>query len=140
MRRHLRFPVAILFGGALAAQAHMPPPPPQPPPQHLPLIPPPVEHPAYAAQPLMNPPSPTVATPTAPKGGGMNEPEKTPAEVAAEEFRKKQVKGAELKKAVDKVLKGLHWYDKLADAKAAAAAAGKPVLWIQALGDVNGFT
>jgi hypothetical protein len=116
-----------------------PPPPPQQPPQHLPLIPPPVDHPAYAAQPLMNPSGPASATPTAPKGG-MNEPEKSPAEAAAEEFRKKQVKGAELKKAVDKLLKGLHWYDKLADAKAVAAAAGKPVLWIQALGDVNGFT
>ena len=46
--------------------------------------------------------------------------------------------GRELKAAVTKVLK-LGWNRTLGDAKARSAATGKPILWIQSLGDIGGF-
>ena len=46
--------------------------------------------------------------------------------------------GKDLKKAVKKVT-ALQWREKLADAKAESAATGKPILWVQALGELAGF-
>ena len=43
-----------------------------------------------------------------------------------------------MKKAVAAV-KSLKWHESLGDAKAIAAATGKPILWLQALGDIDGF-
>lgn len=45
--------------------------------------------------------------------------------------------GKELKRAVKQVA-ALRWHDDLADARAEAAATGKPILWLQALGDLEG--
>jgi hypothetical protein len=33
----------------------------------------------------------------------------------------------------------LQWHEKLSDAKAESAATGKPILWVQALGELDGF-
>jgi hypothetical protein len=112
-----------------------PQPAPSPPPL-LPLIPPPVDHPAYLGQPAMNPAQPAPATPAA---GAMPAPdEPDPAVVRAREFLSKRVKGKDLKRAVERVRK-LRWLEHLYDAKAASAASGKPILWIQSLGDIDGF-
>ena len=62
------------------------------------------------------------------------------AEAAAEAFRKIQVRGSDLTKAVHAVTKTLTWHDKLGDAARAARESGKPILWIQALGTLQGYT
>jgi hypothetical protein len=46
--------------------------------------------------------------------------------------------GKDLKEAVEKV-NDLHWYSKLGSARAKAKAQDKPILWLQALGDLDGF-
>lgn len=127
----------LLLGASLAAQSRMPP-------QALPMVPPPVPHPAYAAQPVMNAPSPTPAPPSpgstaGPAGPSLQPDAPSPAEKAAQEFRDKQVKGRELHQKVDAVLKGVPWFEKLTDASARAASEGKPIFWIQMLGDFDGF-
>lgn len=48
------------------------------------------------------------------------------------------VAGAALRQAVARVA-ALEWFDDLADAKARSASTGKPILWLQALGDLEGF-
>ena len=64
----------------------------------------------------------------------------TAAEAAAEAFRKMQVRGTALSKAVNTVTKTLTWHDKLGDAARAARESGRPILWIQALGTLQGYT
>jgi len=49
-----------------------------------------------------------------------------------------QLAGKDLKKAIKKVT-ALQWHEKLFDAKAESAATGKPILWVQALGELDGF-
>jgi hypothetical protein len=49
-----------------------------------------------------------------------------------------QLAGKDLKKAIKKVT-ALQWHEKLSDAKAESAATGKPILWVQALGELDGF-
>jgi hypothetical protein len=46
--------------------------------------------------------------------------------------------GKDLKKAVGKVA-DLKWHGKLGAARADAAASDKPILWLYALGDLEGF-
>jgi hypothetical protein len=46
--------------------------------------------------------------------------------------------GKDLKAAVAAVA-ALPWHGKLEDAKVQSAATGKPILWIQSLGDLEGF-
>ena len=101
----------------------------------MPMVPPPVPHPGLAAQPLAN-----GDAPAAPSSGGaspapaaMPEPAAPPAETAGP-----KLEGKDLKKVVAKV-KALKWNDSLLDAKARSAATGKPVLLLQALGDIDGF-
>lgn len=124
---------ALLLTAPLMAQLqyHFPPP-------LLPVVPPPVDHPAYAGQPLMNPPKGDEAE--ARPAPARPAPARQPEAEAAAAFQRQQIKGKELAKRIDKVIKSLHWHEQLVDALAAAAADGKPVLWIQALGDVDGFT
>lgn len=137
--------VAALFADALcigtvSAQGRgMPQPPPA-----LPLIPPPVDHPAYLAQPLMQPPpKPSAAPAQMPDGecdpGAGGAPALDPAEERALEFRAVRVVGRDLKSAVQRVVDGLAWHENLLDARANAAATGKPLLWIKALGEIDGF-
>lgn len=45
--------------------------------------------------------------------------------------------GKDLKRAVKQVA-ALHWHDDLTEARAESAATGKPILWLQALGDLEG--
>jgi len=95
----------------------------------MPVVPPPVPHPALGA--LLGgsrAPSPSVGC-GAPVG---------PATPPPPETTGVQVTGKELKQAVAAVT-ALEWFDDLAAAKARSAAAGKPILLLQALGDLEGF-
>lgn len=137
--------------GAAVAQHNFPPP-------GIPIVPPPVDHPAYLGQPLMPLSSGqgTVGDPTpgdrsggdsggssgssGPRAGGPAKrvPEPTPAEQRAKEFLEQRIEGRDLKKAVAAV-KALKWFEDLPSALAQSAATGKPVLLLQALGEVDGF-
>ena len=64
----------------------------------------------------------------------------TPAEQAAENFRRTQVSGRELHAAIRDVQKSLHWYEDLGAASRVATAQQKPILWIHLLGELDGFT
>lgn len=107
----------------------------------LPITAPPVDHPALAGQPLFGDngrkgggggaapaapvPPPVVVPPPPPK-------------VDPDTSGKKR-DGKDLKKAVAEVKKALKWYDSLGEAKAQSAATSKPILLLQALGDIDGF-
>lgn len=122
--KHVLAVVTLL--GAAAAQG-MPSPLPG-----LPMTPPPVDHPALAAQPLMQDDSPARGG-----GGGAAAPAKAqpmpdPATVGP------KLAGKDLKKAVGKVA-DLKWHGKLGAARADAAASDKPILWLYALGELEGF-
>jgi hypothetical protein len=95
------------------------------------------DHPALMAQPLIGDHSSSApSTSSAPAPAPRKE---TEAEKAAREFRESKRAGNELKRAV-KSVRDLHWQTKLADAFKAAAAEDKPVFWVNALGDLAGFT
>jgi len=49
-----------------------------------------------------------------------------------------KVAGKELKQAVKKVA-ALRWHEDPVEARAESAATGKPMLWVYALGDLDGF-
>ncbi len=57
----------------------------------------------------------------------------------ARAFRKLQLNGEQVRAAVDGLLEDVRWYRSLGAALSAGRAQGKPVLWIQALGDIDGF-
>ncbi|MEE9127296.1 MAG: hypothetical protein V3U11_09160 [Planctomycetota bacterium] len=57
----------------------------------------------------------------------------------AYEFRKLRVSGMKLNRLVRKVRK-LKWHSSLSNAKKQAKREGKPILWIQALGNLNSIT
>ncbi|MEO6596614.1 MAG: hypothetical protein ABIP94_17845 [Planctomycetota bacterium] len=106
-------------------------------PPGVPITAPPVDHPALAAQPLMGDASGrTRATPVKPDAIGPAGPsarnERDPVTAGA------KVAGKDLKKAVAKV-SSLKWRESLSEARVQAAAQGKPILWVQALGDIDGF-
>ncbi|MFY9340858.1 MAG: hypothetical protein WAT39_00120 [Planctomycetota bacterium] len=106
-----------------------------------PATPPPVDHPALGAQPLFG------------DGGGSRRPTPAPEpdepdvkdkpgkakkpKVDPDTFGPK-LEGRDMKKAVAAV-KALKWHESLGEAKAISAATGKPILWLQALGDIDGF-
>lgn len=140
--RILAIAVAALFVGTAAAQR---PGHPWQPPRALPLIPPPVDHPALAAQPGMQkeqpkPPAMPATGSTDPSGcPGAPAPAPDPAAAAAKAFREVRIAGDELETAVQRVVKGLDWRSNQLDARATAAATDRPVLWVYALGDLEGF-
>lgn len=106
----------------------------------MPMVPPPVPHPALGAQPLFGNDAPKAR---AGGGGGAAAPAPQPGKAPApppppRETNGKQVEGKDLKQAVAKV-KSLKWIESLAEAKAQSAATGKPIFWLQALGDIDGF-
>ena len=117
----------LALAGAAAAQMRGPLP-------GLPMCPPPVPHPALAAQPLIdNGSSMQPATPPpAMAAAGCPEPTGDPATSGP------KLAGRDLKDAVKKVA-SLKWHEELGQARAQAAAYNKPILWIQALGDLEGF-
>ncbi len=55
-------------------------------------------------------------------------------------FLGSRFKGRDVRKAIDRVVRKLHWHTKLSRAVRAAQAARKPIVWIQALGDLRGYT
>lgn len=98
----------------------------------------PLEDPAAAA-PLADgsvpprPASPTLDTVAA------DPAEKARALAGAREFRAMKLSAGKVSRAVRK-LAGLRWHKSLPQAAAAAKAEHKPILWIQALGDLRGYT
>ncbi len=62
----------------------------------------------------------------------------SPAAREAQRFRQLRVPGRRVQKAVRK-LNRLHWHKKLKNAARDAAVENKPILWIQALGDLKGY-
>lgn len=57
----------------------------------------------------------------------------------AREFRQLEVDGDTVAFNVRKLRKGLRWHNTLAGALQSGRNQGKPVVWIQALGDLDGF-
>ena len=117
---------SLLLLGTLAAQRGPLP--------GMPLVPPPVPHPALAGQPLMN-------------GNG----EMAKAMLAAVTVRDAEqppkpdpatsgvkVSGAALKRAVAKVKK-MSWHESFRECELNARSTGKPILYLQTLGDLTGF-
>lgn len=99
----------------------------------MPMVPPPAGHPALGAQ-----PGSSGETTTAPRRATPTGREAPSASGKPEETSGAQLAGKDLKKAVAKV-RTLQWGASLEDAFAKAAGTGKPVLWLQALGDLGGF-
>lgn len=122
---------ALLFAASAAAQLRSGMPAPLP---GLPMTPPPVDHPALAAQPLIGDGPRAPAT----GGGGAKPPPAAPMPEPVPGTSGPQKEGKDLKRAVAKV-NALKWYDSLAEAKARSAATSKPILLLQALGDLEGF-
>ena len=54
-------------------------------------------------------------------------------------FRRLTVSGEEVEKNVKRLTKSMRWHKTLSGTLAAARAKGKPAVWIQALGDLEGF-
>ena len=67
-------------------------------------------------------------------------PDDVAAHERASEFRGHRIAGRELDDNVDKLLEQIEWHEKLASALTAAQQTGKPVVWIQMLGDLDGYT
>lgn len=57
-----------------------------------------------------------------------------------QEFRELRVEGATVHGAVRDVVRTLRWHSRLRDAQRVAEASDKPILWIEALGDLKGYT
>ncbi|MBX3463769.1 MAG: hypothetical protein KF830_11405 [Planctomycetes bacterium] len=118
-----------LIGGAFFALASLAAA--QGPPQSgLPMTPPPVPHPGLASQPLFDD-----GTTRKPDDGAR--PPAVPEAAPPPEAVGPKLAGRPLQWAVAKVLE-LPWLESLAEARARAAATGRPILWLQALGDLDG--
>ncbi|HEX5054217.1 MAG TPA: hypothetical protein VFZ65_20735 [Planctomycetota bacterium] len=102
----------------------------------VPTTPPPVDHPALAAQPLIGDNGARATAPKPAAAGAAAKPARKPRDPATVGPK---LAGKDLKKAVAKVTKTLKWCDTLTEARTAAAAHGKPILWVQALGEIDGF-
>jgi hypothetical protein len=87
--------------------------------------------------------APPAAVPSAAMATGVEgtpkAPPVDPEVAAARAFQATRVAGRDLKSSVGRVLGELDWREKLDDARATAAATGKPILWVQALGELDGF-
>ena len=57
-----------------------------------------------------------------------------------QKFRGTKVDGNDLKRAVKRVTDELKWHKKLSAAQQDAKQSGKPILWLQLLGDLDGYT
>jgi hypothetical protein len=66
-------------------------------------------------------------------------PEERAARQDARRFQWLEVDGNKLEPRVQRLIQDLHWHKTLAAAKKAAVQSGKPILWIHALGDIDGF-
>ncbi len=112
----------LLSGAALNAQMYL-----GAPAGAMPLLPPPTQIPGCGPMAALE--SPTPAAPAVPAPPPVQpDPTTTGPQVA----------GKALARAVATVT-ALPWLDDLAAARLVAAATGKPVLWLQALGELDGF-
>jgi hypothetical protein len=66
-------------------------------------------------------------------------PKLTRATTQAESFRRLKLPGSEVRRAVKKTTR-LEWKKTLKSAQVAAVKTGKPIVWIHALGTLNGYT
>jgi hypothetical protein len=128
MRHFLLLSLSLLTGIAVAQRPPLP---------GIPLVPPPVNHPGLINQPLFQPPARSPAAPRAPARGTKPAAAPEPDPVDPDTVGPKAA-GKDLEREVAKVL-ALPWHTDLSVAKAASLATGKPILWIQALGDLNGY-
>lgn len=64
---------------------------------------------------------------------------KASARKAAGEFFGHEFKGSKVRKGIRSVTR-LRWHTKLKEAARHARKTGRPILWIQALGDIGGYT
>lgn len=129
MKRHVALFAGSLLAGSACLLAQ------QPALRGMPVVPPAIEHPGLINQPSWQPshasaavltaPVAVVVPPAVPEGPD-------PATVGA------KVHGKDLAKAVKQVKK-LTWHDRLDEACTEALQEGKPVLWIQGLGELDGF-
>lgn len=67
-------------------------------------------------------------------------PQDSAALAAAEQFSGLHLRGKALRKDLVMVTRGLRWHKLLPAATKQARAEDKPIVWIQALGDIKGFT
>lgn len=67
-------------------------------------------------------------------------PQDGAALAAATAFNNRHFEGLALRKDMITVTRGLRWHKTLASAVEEARAEHKPIVWIQALGDIKGFT
>lgn len=108
----------------------------------LPMTPPPTPHPALVGQPLIGPTGGMTGGETRGQSGGQpaGQPAGCPApkRVIDPDTVGVKLEGKALAAAV-KRLAALPWFDDLEDARVESAATGKPIFWIQALGDIDGF-
>lgn len=106
----------------------------------LPSAPPAATRAVLAQRPLL--PLSDRERPPSPAKAGAPQPlpdQKSPEQLAIEQATTgAKVAGKDLKKAVKKVA-ALHWHESTTDARAEAAATGKPMLWVHALGELDGF-
>ena len=61
------------------------------------------------------------------------------AKRAARSFRHLKVPGEQVAQNVKKLVSELHWYKSLRAARTAGKTSDKPIVWIQALGNIDGF-
>jgi hypothetical protein len=59
---------------------------------------------------------------------------------AARAFQDSQVRGTEVRAAVKRTLGTLQWHRDLDSAARAARELERPIVWVQALGEIRGFT
>lgn len=57
----------------------------------------------------------------------------------ARQFRKLKVPGEQVEQNVKRMLEELRWHKSLTGALQAGGRKGRPILWVQALGDLDGF-
>lgn len=120
---------------------------PQQPPRLLPAVQPPVPHPAYAGQPMLQPGPPEAAVPqatrtwpSAPAAPCMDEGEdEDHAEALAAAFLRQRIAGKDLEQAVARSTGSLRWHKTMASARDEARARSRPILLVQALGELDGF-
>ena len=57
----------------------------------------------------------------------------------ARQFRRLRIPGEEVEKNVGRLTEELHWFKTLGGALGSGRAKGRPILWVQALGELDGF-
>ncbi len=67
-------------------------------------------------------------------------PDVASASQGARDFQRLRVPGREVSRAVRSLVADLNWKKTLGAAQRAAKKTGKPIVWIQALGSLTGYT